>query len=98
MPQKKVRLHAIILGLVQGVGFRMFVFEQADSLQLTGWVRNLLDGTVELVAEGPRPLLDTFIMRIENGPRGAYIEEIKINWLEATGEFPSFEIRRTPFF
>ncbi len=98
METGQVRLHAIVEGLVQGVGFRMFVLEQANSLGLTGWVRNLPDSSVEITVEGQRSRIEQLLFRIETGPRGAYINNIKKEWGEAKGEFLTFEIRRTPLF
>lgn len=89
------RLHAFVDGTVQGVGFRMFVLDHAQSLGLTGWVRNTLDGRVELVAEGPRTELDTLLAKLRLGPRMAYVTEVQKEWLDATGEFSLFSVRRS---
>lgn len=87
------RLHAIIKGTVQGVGFRAFVMEQATSLGLTGWVRNTYDGSVEVTAEGPRTSLEKLLDRLRMGPRMAYVSEVKQDWQPANGEFRYFNIR-----
>jgi acylphosphatase len=62
------RLHAVIRGDVQGVGFRYFIQRRAHQLGLQGWVRNNDDGTVELVAEGDKPQLEQLQMAAEEGP------------------------------
>lgn len=89
------RLHAVIDGSVQGVGFRAFVVEVAGALHLTGWVRNLYDGRVEVTAEGPRPGLDQLLNKLRTGPRMAFVSEVDHHWQPATGEFASFDLRRT---
>jgi len=60
-PAKNRRLHAVVRGSVQGVGFRATTFDQARRLGLAGWVRNCLDGTVEVLAEGAEPKLNLFL-------------------------------------
>lgn len=90
-----VRLHVWIGGQVQGVGFRMFVEEQAVRLGVRGWVRNRWDGRVEVMAEGNREVLEQFLGQLRRGPRSAYIQELKFDWRAASGEFQRFSIRRT---
>lgn len=70
------RLHVRVAGRVQGVGFRWFVREQARRLQLSGWVRNLPSGEVELLAEGPRDALDALAKAVGQGPPGARVEVV----------------------
>lgn len=91
----KARLHAIVEGRVQGVGFRQFVFEYATLLDLKGWVRNRRDGSVEVLAEGPRETLDKLLIALQRGPRMSYVTGVNPQWLQATGEFASFEVRMT---
>ena len=93
--QKPQRLHAIIDGRVQGVGFRYFTQERAVFLGLTGWVRNRWNGTVELVAEGPKADLETLLRAVQRGPRAGTTQNVKVDWLETTGEFNFFHIRQT---
>ncbi len=88
-------LHAVIDGRVQGVGFRMFVLEEARELDLTGWVRNTYSGQVEVLAEGPRPVLEIFLETLRRGPRGAWVESVQQDWQPASGQFTSFEVART---
>lgn len=95
MEQELQRLYAIVEGHVQGVGFRYFTQERAVFLGLTGWVRNRWNGTVELVAEGPRTDLDILLKAVRRGPRAGTTQKIKYDWGEAAGEFKSFHIRRT---
>ena len=93
--QNRQRIHAIVDGRVQGVGFRYFTQERAVHLGLTGWVRNRWNGTVELVAEGPKADLETLLRAVQRGPRVGTTQNVKVDWLENTDEFPSFRIRQT---
>ena len=86
------RLHAIVHGDVQGVGFRYFVQRKAQQLGLSGWVRNNDDGTVELVAEGNRRQLEDLKRIVEEGPRLARVDRVETRWSEATGDLGRFEL------
>ena len=86
------RIHVFISGKVQGVGFRAFTAQQATRLKLTGWVKNLKDGRVELVAEGPAKDLETLLQLVSQGPPAARVvgvEKREENW---TGEFNRFTV------
>ncbi len=87
------RLHAVVEGYVQGVGFRYFVRDTAQSLRLTGWVRNRWNGSVEVMAEGPRHLLEKLLSALYNGPRAADVHGVQPEWLPASGEFRDFSVR-----
>ena len=91
----KSRLHAIIEGRVQGVGFRYFVMEHAISLELTGWVRNRWDGTVEVIAEGKKEALEQLLRALQRGPRSAFVNKVKFTWQTYTGGFSNFRIKLT---
>ena len=86
------RLHAVVRGDVQGVGFRYFVQRKAHQLGVRGWVRNNADGTVEVVAEGDRAALEQLKRALEEGPRMAHVERVDAQWSSATGNLPSFEL------
>ena len=89
----QARLNATVHGAVQGVGFRWFARQQAQLLGCTGYVRNDPSGTeVEVVAEGPRDLLETLLGRLRQGPSGAYVTHVEAQWQETTGEFGQFHI------
>jgi len=90
--EKKARLHAMVEGVVQGVGFRYFVTNYADELQLTGWVRNLWDGRVEVMAEGPKTTLEILAKHLQEGPRGAHVSKVELQWEAATNEFKDFKV------
>lgn len=89
------RVHAFVSGRVQGVGFRYFVRRAAEELALNGWVRNLRDGRVELVAEGPRATLQDLLGAVQRGPSGSYVTEVSEEWSAASGEFSSFGFKGT---
>lgn len=87
------RLEAQITGRVQGVGFRHFTRTNALDLNLTGWVRNEPDGSVTVVAEGPRARLEELLEALEDGPRTAVVDGIDVDWSDADDEFRTFEVR-----
>ena len=84
--------NAIVRGRVQGVGFRYFTKRQAEELKITGWVRNLPDGTVEITAKGSPEALEQFMQRLEAGPIGSRVDQVQAQWLEAPGDSKGFEI------
>jgi acylphosphatase len=86
------RLHAVIHGYVQGVGFRYFLLRKGRQLRLRGWVRNNDDGTVELVAEGPRADLDELRRAADEGPHTARVERVEVRWSAAAGGLEAFEL------
>ena len=88
------RLDATVIGRVQGVGFRWFVNRLAARLALVGWVANLPDGSVRVVAEGRRAELDELERALHDGPSGAYVERVELaDRAPATGGYERFEIR-----
>ena len=94
-PESHQRLHVVIKGRVQGVGFRAFVLEQAQRLNLTGWVRNTWDGNVEVLAESNRSSLEILYSLLDPGPRGSLVESMNPEWSNGTGEFTIFRVERT---
>ena len=88
-----IRLHANFSGTVQGVGFRFTVRRIAEQYEVTGFVKNLPSGRVEVVAEGNRGVVEDFIEDIRNGILSGYIRKVKKEWGPATGEYKEFEIR-----
>jgi len=85
-----VRVHAIIKGLVQGVFFRRTTVLVAQNLGVTGWVRNNPDGSVEVVAEGPREKINELLAFFRRGPEHAEVREVNVNYEEPTHEFKNF--------
>ena len=88
-----VRLEAVIRGRVQGVGFRYFAWSEGRALELEGWVANGSDGSVRCVAEGPREVLEAFLVRLEAGPAGAIVDGVTATWGDASGTLGAFGIR-----
>ena len=87
------RIHAFYSGRVQGVGFRITAEETARSLGVVGWVKNLRDGRVELVAEADEAALERFLDAIRTGPMKNFVTQVEISWSNATDTFEEFEIR-----
>jgi acylphosphatase len=94
-PNEMTRLHVSVRGRVQGVGFRAHVEHAARALALTGWVRNVGYDQVEAVAEGAKSALQQLEQAIRGGPRGSGVDEATVEWLDATGEFGNFAVRRS---
>ncbi len=88
---KAVRLR--VFGRVQGVYFRQGTREQAERRGVTGWVRNLPDGSVEALLEGEEEGLREIVEWCSHGPPGARVEDIRVEWLEPTGRYEDFSIR-----
>jgi acylphosphatase len=86
-----VRAHIHFHGTVQGVGFRYTTLSFAQELMLTGWVKNLPDGTVEAVVEGARPAIEKLITRLKAQFR-TYLRDTQVDWLNSSGDFISFSI------
>jgi len=92
MSKSAERLHAIIHGRVQGVNFRYYTLIQAQALGLTGWVANRPDGTVEVMAEGPRSALDELLAFLQRGPSHARVDQVDVDWPKPTGQFTRFQV------
>jgi acylphosphatase len=88
-----VRLHAWVEGRVQGVGFRHHTFRRARELALVGYVRNRWDGTVEVVAEGPRSRVEELLSFLRAGPRSAFVTTVDTEWSQPSGDLDRFEVR-----
>ncbi len=88
------RVRLTIRGRVQGVFYRASTRRRATELGLVGWVRNLPDGGVEAVAEGPRAALDALVAWCHDGPRSARVDGVEARWSDATGEFDGFRVLR----
>ena len=88
----KARADIFVSGLVQGVFFRDNTRRWASTLQLTGWVRNLLDGRVEVLVEGEKQRIERLISLLKEGPPMAQVESVEVSWEEYKGEFTDFRI------
>jgi acylphosphatase len=91
--QAKQRLEAVVRGYVQGVGFRAYALRQARALGLTGWVRNDVDGSVHVVAEGDRRDLIALADRLGEGPSEAEVQDVELSWQPYSAGFRNFEVR-----
>lgn len=92
-PSTRRRLSARVTGRVQGVYFRAFTRRQAQKLGVTGWVRNEHDGSVRLEAEGLRAVLNRLLAALREGPPGARVDDVSVEWSEPTGAFDAFVVR-----
>ena len=95
MSDEIVRVHVWVQGLVQNVGFRAHIEYNARQLGVAGWVRNVGYDTVEAVAEGERENVDRFFEAMKAGPRASRVNESKVEWENATGEFKEFGVKRS---
>jgi len=86
-------VQAIVYGYVQGVFFRAYASRRAKELGLTGYVRNLPGGAVEVQAEGERKQLEELIDYLKAGPPAAKVERVVTSWSEYTGSYSEFSIR-----
>lgn len=88
-----VRLRVSVRGEVQGVGYRAFARRYARTLDIQGYARNLADGSVEVIAEGSRSALESFVSVLKRGAPTGRVDTIEIHWEAATGEYTTFLIR-----
>ncbi|MBP8128340.1 MAG: acylphosphatase [Candidatus Hydrogenedentes bacterium] len=87
------RLHVYVEGRVQGVGFRYATCAKAESLRLNGWVRNLYDGRVEAVFEGPKAALEAMLAWCRRGPAAALVTKVEETWEEGPPRHQGFFLR-----
>ena len=87
------RAHVRISGQVQGVFFRDSTREKAQELNLKGWVKNLPDGSVEALFEGPSEKVREMLGWCEEGPRHASVENVDTDFEDASGDLGGFEVR-----
>ena len=80
-------------GDVQGVGFRITAEETAKGFGVVGWVRNIRDGRVELMAEAEEEVLTKFLDEIRQGPMRRFIQQAEVSWSDELDDFEDFEIR-----
>ncbi len=91
--ESKVRAHVMITGRVQGVFFRMETRRAVERIgDLTGWVRNTHDGSVEAVFEGDKAKIDSALKWCQQGSPHSIVEHVDVDWEEYTGEFSGFDV------
>lgn len=88
----RVRAHVLINGKVQGVNFRASTRDQARSAGVEGWVRNLDDGRVEAVFEGPNAAVRRMVSWCYSGPAPARVDRVEVQWEQPTGQEDGFSI------
>ena len=94
MEENRVRANIVSSGLVQGVGFRYCVIRKANELDLNGYVKNQMDGTVLTVVEGEKGKIEQLFNQLKVGPMHSNVKDCKIGWSSFVGEFSNFEVRR----
>lgn len=85
--------HIIVTGFVQGVGYRKFVRHESRKMGLTGWVRNLTDGTVEALVVGEENEIEKLIELCKKGPFLSQVDNVHVEWEEAEKSFEEFIVR-----
>ena len=89
----KSRARLRVSGLVQGVGYRYFVYRKAKEHNLKGYVRNLYHHDVEVVVQGNKGVIIDFIQELKVGPATAHVAGVNVQWEESQDEFEDFQIR-----
>ena len=87
-----VEAKIIVSGIVQGVGYRYFVMKLAHKRELTGWVKNLPTGQVEIEVEGPRGLIEAMIQELPIGNPWASVRDVEVHWEKYKGKYTGFDI------
>jgi len=88
-------VHVLVKGRVQGVGYRNWTYSQAKLLKLTGWVKNLPEGEVEITAEGPEGSLQSFLTFLKTGPSLAKVTSVEAKWSTVSkAQYSDFQIKR----
>lgn len=93
MESKKVRAEIVVSGLVQGVGFRYFVYNEATQLKINGFVQNLYTGEVYIVVETEEYLVKNFVEKLKIGSSRSIVKNIFVSYKELKNEFTNFRIK-----
>jgi acylphosphatase len=88
-----IRAHVVVSGVVQGVGFRYFVYHRAVRFGLAGYVRNTFSGEVEMEIQGDRSWVEELLNDVKVGPRSAHVKDLKIDWLPYEKSLTGFNIQ-----
>ena len=88
----KTSAQITVKGLVQGVGYRWFVYKRAGELDLKGFAKNRDDGSVYVEVEGEQSVIETLIEKLRKGPTFARVEDVQIDWKENQDRFSNFYI------
>ena len=92
-PSDLVAAEILVSGDVQGVGYRFFTQRVAEELKLSGWVRNLYDGRVQVEVEGPREKVEELLARLRVGPRLSSVTDVAVTWKAASGSMRGFTVK-----
>lgn len=87
------RVHIVVKGVVQGVGFRYFTMQLARDYGITGWVRNREDGSVEVEAEGEEIIIKSFVKDLSIGPHSAHVSKVDVEKLLPGEGYNGFNVR-----
>ena len=87
-----MEINVLVIGRVQGVGFRYFAVQKARKLGLNGVVKNIPGGKVEITAQGSKEKLELFVEILKEGPCLGHVEEVKVEWGKETKKFEEFSI------
>ena len=87
-----VEMHCIVSGLVQGVAYRAYAQESATALALVGFVRNLIDGTVEVVAQGQAEVLKEFVEYLNEGSLMSEVDTVAVDWKSINKTYDEFSV------
>lgn len=88
-----IRAHILVIGRVQAVFFRKNTQKKAIEFHLTGWVRNLFSGKVEIMCEGEKEDIEKLLEWLKDGPRFAKVKDITVEYMEHKGDFDEFRIK-----
>lgn len=88
-----MKAEVTVQGVVQGVGYRFFVLNQARLYDVKGYVKNMPDGTVQVVAEGDKGIVKDFVERLRIGPLSAHVTGIDVKWHEKDSGFTEFRLQ-----
>lgn len=88
----RTRTHLIISGRVQGVFYRSTTAQEARLWSVTGWIRNLHDGSVEAIFEGEKEAVEILIAFCWRGSTGSKVAEVRVEWQPYMGEYTAFEV------
>ena len=91
--KRKLAVHIIIKGKVQGVSFRYFTLKQARELEITGWVQNKPNGNVEAFAKGDETNLEIFINKLRQGSSFSRVDDVILNWEHKESNYEDYSIR-----
>jgi acylphosphatase len=90
---EKAKAYVTIQGRVQGVGFRHFTTQRARQFGLNGYVKNLVNGDVEVEIEGEKDKIKMMIDKLKKGPSMAYVDNLNVEWHEYNNEYSGFNVK-----